>query len=81
MGMERVQQFEGSYTVNCTLCTQYTVTYTHTELMKDIDNSRDKKQCCYIIVLSDVQAVFKKIFSGKKQAHYAFNIAHFKLLL
>jgi len=38
----------------------YTVTYTHTELLNDIDNSRDKKECCYIIVLSNVQAVLKK---------------------
>jgi len=46
----------------------YTVTYTHKELLNDTDNSRDKKECSYIIVLSNVQAVLKIyifFFGGK----------------
>ena len=74
MGVQNVQQLEGSYTV-LLYFTLYTIIRTHTELLNDIDNTVFIS--CYCLVF---RPYLKDLF-GERQAHCVPNIAHFKLLL
>jgi len=75
MGVQNVQQLEGSYTV-LLYFTLYTITCTHTELLNDID--RTVVISCYGLMF---KPYFKKISSGKKTSTFFPNVTHFKLLL
>jgi hypothetical protein len=59
MGLQNVQQFEGSYTV-LLYFTLYTIISTYTELLNDID----KAQLLYHVTLC-FQALLKKSFRGR----------------
>jgi hypothetical protein len=73
MGVQNVQQLEGSYTV-LLYFTLYAIICTHTELLNDIENT--------VMLRSKVYTPLKKTsFRGRKQSHYVPNVAHFKLLL
>ena len=75
MGVQNVQQLEGSYKLLLYI-TLHTIVCTRTELLNDIDNT--VAISCYYPMF---KPYLKKKIRGKRQAHYVPNISYFKLLL
>jgi len=75
MGIENVKKLEASYTVLLYFIL-YTIIYTHTELLNDIDN---------LVILSyyclTLKSYLNICFRGSRQELYVPNIDHFKLFL